>query len=82
MAPCCRAFDLPGQAGLACRSGEAWAVQALVASAAASAGAEGGLRQAASPLPPALLGEIDQRIAGDPLNASAEQHARSQGWRR
>ena len=78
----CRAFEWPGQAGLACRSGETWAVQALVARAAAPAAADGSLRQATSPLPPALLSEIDQRIAGDPLSASAEAQARSQGWRR
>ena len=78
----CRAFELPGQAGLACRSGETWAVQALVARVATPAAADAALRQAASPLPPALLSEIDQRIAGDPLSASAEVQARSQGWRR
>lgn len=78
----CRAFELTGQAGLACRSGDGWMVQALVASTQSSLGAEGGLRQAASPLPPALLSEIDQRIAGDPLDAGAEQKARSRGWQR
>ncbi len=48
-------------------------------SAAAPAAVEDGMRQVASPLPPALLGESGQRIAGEPLNASAEQQARSQG---
>ena len=78
----CRAFELTGHAGLACRSGDGWTVQALVASTKSPLGAEGGLRQAASPLPPALLSEIDQRIAGDPLNAGAEQMARSRSWQR
>jgi hypothetical protein len=75
----CRAFELDGQAGLACRSGEQWTVQALV-----EAGQTGGgtMRQAASALPASLLSEIDSRIRGDPLNAADEQKARTQGWKR
>ena len=77
----CRAFESTGQAGLACRDGATWQVQALV-SAPAGSPPGAGMRQAASPLPPALLGEIDQRIAGEPLNAAAEQEARRKGWQR
>lgn len=76
----CRAFSTAdGAAGLACRQGQGWALQALAAAPAASAGE---LRQAASALPPALLQAVDAHIRGAPLDAEAERRARDTGWQR
>jgi hypothetical protein len=75
----CRTFSTAAVAGLACRRQDQWAVQTLVAAEAAP---EGGVRQAASALPRAVLDAVDQRIAGDALDAGRERQARDQGWRR
>lgn len=75
----CRTFSIERAAGLACRDGEAWVLQNLLATEAPPGGA---LRQAASSLPPALLEAVDRRIAGDALDASAERAARDGGWKR
>lgn len=78
----CRSFALDGAApaaGLACRRGGAWQVQAL---APAAADAPGAYRQAATSLPPALLQLVDQWREGDVLDAAAERAARDRGWAR
>lgn len=75
----CRTFSTAAVAGLACRQQDRWAVQTLVTAEAAP---EGGVRQAASALPRAVLDAVDQRIAGDALDAARERQARDQGWRR
>ena len=75
----CRSFSTNAVAGVACRQGEAWAVQTLVAAERQTAGA---MRQAASTLPPAVLDAVDQRIDGAALDASREKQARDRGWRR
>jgi hypothetical protein len=78
----CRAFVLEGRAplaGLACRGDDGWRVQALAAAQPAG-GAE--LRPAASALPAALLRTIDERIAGEALDAGSEAAALRSGWRR
>lgn len=77
----CRAFRTAELAGLACRRDGAWAVQALAA-APASAPAAGTMRQAAAELPREVLLAVDQRIAGDALDAAAERAARDRGWQR
>mgnify|MGYP006142523903 FL=1 len=78
----CRGFQLgDGQAvaGLACRASDGrWEVPVLVTIPAAPAG---GLRQASTPLPDAVLAEVDRRIAGEPLDAAGERAARDAGWR-
>lgn len=77
----CRAFALRTDrplAGLACREGGRWRVGILEETAKVDAE---GLRQAATPLPPAVLEAIDRRIAGEPLDADAERAARAAGWR-
>lgn len=75
----CRGFTLPAPAlsGLACRRVDGWRIVAL---GAARAHGEG-LRQASSALPPAVLAEIDARIAGEPLDAAGERRVRDAGWR-
>lgn len=78
----CRSFVAEAAqplAGLACRRDDGrWQVPVLM-EAAPAAGAE--LQPAASAMPPALLAELDARIAGDPLDAAQEKAARAAGWR-
>lgn len=76
----CRTFVLApprSVAGLACRADDGWRVTAL--GEASPAG--GQLRLASSPLPPAILAEVDARLDGDPLDAAGERDAREAGWR-
>lgn len=78
----CRSFVTEAAqplSGLACRRPDGrWQVAAVM-EAALSPGGE--LEQASSALPPALLAEIDARIAGEPLDAAQEMAARDAGWR-
>src|SRR5579872_1047284 len=79
----CRTFVLhQGQslAGLACREGPSWQVMTLAQSTASPQGAAGGYRQAASALPPAVAGTLDEYMEGEPLDAAAEAAARAHGW--
>jgi negative regulator of sigma E activity len=73
----CRTFSTASVAGLACRRDGRWAVQTL---AAAESKAHGAIRQAASPLPRAVLDAVDARIDGTVLDAQRERQARDQGW--
>lgn len=76
----CRTFvlDRPqAVAGLACRDAGQWHVPAL--GEATPAGGE--LRLASTPLPPAVLAEVDARLDGEPLDASGEREARDAGWK-
>jgi len=78
----CRTFVLRATqslAGLACRAGPAWQVEALAQSEAPGA-AGGGYARAASALPPAVARTLDELIAGEPLDAAAETAARERGW--
>lgn len=75
----CRTFMMGAGAGLACRNGAEWKVP-LMAAAAKSAG--GDYRQAGSEMPPMVLDAIDARIAGQTLDAKAEEAARARGWTR
>ena len=73
----CRTFTLPDRAGLACRENGQWRVPVLVRSAE---GQESGARQAGSPLPPEILRAVEDRIAGEPLDAADEVAARQSNW--
>ncbi len=75
----CRAFSVSGSAGLACRDGADWSLQMLAPQSAATGG---DLRQAATPLPAAVLQAIDARISGSTLDAADERAALRSGWRR
>ncbi|MGH8260037.1 MAG: anti-sigma factor family protein [Steroidobacteraceae bacterium] len=80
----CRTFTLRGGgalAGLACRNDGQWRIEALARSASASA-ESGAYRQAASPVPPAVLDVASSMMAGQPLDARAEAAARAKGWSR
>lgn len=75
----CRTFSTAAVAGLACLQDGRWTVQTM---AAADAARDGAMRQAASALPRAVLDAVDQRIAGEALDAGRERQARDRGWRR
>jgi hypothetical protein len=78
----CRSFvlrDKSALAGVACREHDAWQLQVL----AAAAGPQGATYQpAASSLPPAVAGAVDELIEGEALDARGEAAARAQGWSR
>ena len=78
----CRTFSLRsagGDAGLACHEQDQWTVQVLVHSEATGQPA-GEYRQAATSLPPAVLSAVNDSIAGDAMDSSAEARARDSGW--
>ncbi|MFN3964370.1 MAG: zf-HC2 domain-containing protein [Silanimonas lenta] len=76
----CRSFIIrgaPARAGLSCRDGDEWRVEVL----AETVLPEGELRLAATGLPVDVLEAIDDRIDGEPLDATAEAEALRRGWR-
>jgi hypothetical protein len=75
----CRSFAVGATAGLACMDGGQWRVPVLEQ---ASAGEPESYRQATTEIPNAVLGAIDQRIAGAALSADDERAARERGWKR
>jgi hypothetical protein len=80
----CRVFSIDAgaaTAGLACRDGAAWELQALAPSEAASA-SPGAYRQAATALPRALLPIVERLRDGEVLDAAGERAARDRAWRR
>ncbi len=76
----CRTFTTPGLAGMACRDGRDWTLQALLP--VENASPQSAMRQAATPLPATLLQMVDERMRGDSLDAVAERAARQRGWQR
>lgn len=78
----CRTFSLrqPGAlAGLACRATDGWELGVL-ARTESPGGSSGAYRQAASPMPPAVIAAVANQIAGEPLDAHAEAAARGRHW--
>ena len=76
----CRTFTVApprSVAGLAGREDDGWRVTALGESTPAG----GQLRLASSPLPPAILAEVDARLEGEVLDEAGERAAREAGWR-
>ena len=73
----CRSFEDIAASGLACRDDGQWRIEGLYG---ASGGAAGDYRMAGG-RDPRLDALIDATIAGDPLDAAAEQAARAGGWR-
>ncbi|WP_229507755.1 hypothetical protein [Massilia sp. Dwa41.01b] len=72
----CRSFVMDTTAGLACRDGMHWKIPVL------ARGALGAARMDGNGLPPAVLDAIGQRIAGTPLDSTAERAAQARGWKR
>ena len=80
----CRTFLLRDKspiAGLACREGGGWRLEAMAAMDHATSGS-GEYQPAASSLPPAIEQSVDALIVGDPLDAKGEAAARGNGWHR
>lgn len=73
----CRSFTADGASGLACRDGGRWQVEGMFAAAAGQASDY----RMASGEDPRLAELIDDRIAGEPLDAAGEAAARTDGWR-
>ncbi|HEX4268592.1 MAG TPA: hypothetical protein VHY36_11945 [Steroidobacteraceae bacterium] len=79
----CRTFawrQTSAMAGLACRAADGWRVRVVDGTQSAAA-ASGSYRQAASPMPPAVIAAVGALIAGEPLDAQAESAARARHWR-
>lgn len=79
----CRTFTVrrpAALAGLACHAAHGWQVGVLAHTESAAASSSG-YRQAASPMPPAVVAAVGDRIAGEPLDAHAEALARGRHWR-
>ena len=74
----CRTFqaNAQGVAGLACRDGETWHVPVL---SAIPQEASDGFRTASS-MPVAVAAVVEQRMAGEALDAEGEAKARAGGW--
>jgi len=80
----CRTFALReagSLAGLACRSGAGWQLDAVARSEESADAGAARYRQAGSPLPKAILQSVEDRIAGEPLDARAEAAAQAGGWK-
>jgi hypothetical protein len=80
----CRTFGLPGSnpmAGIACREGAQWRVQALLPTSREGESKEPQYRQAGSPLPPAVL-EILEAESTAELDVEQEAAVRARGWQR
>lgn len=75
----CRTFQAgeAGVAGLACRAGDAWRLEALAAFQPSASE----VRTAGAETPPAVLAAVDALIADQTLDAAAEARARDAGWR-
>lgn len=75
----CRTFRSgdAGVAGLACRGGDAWRLEAL----APFQPSGGEVRTASADTPPTVLAAVDALIADESLDADAEARARDAGWR-
>jgi hypothetical protein len=67
-----------GLAGLACREGDRWTLEALARAQPESGGT---YATAGSALPSAVLQALQEQKAGEPLDADAEAAARRDGWR-
>jgi hypothetical protein len=80
----CRTFGLPGSnpmAGIACREGAQWRVQALLPTRREGESSEPQYRQAGSPLPPAVLEIVEAQSTAE-LDAEEETAVRARGWQR
>jgi len=67
-------------AGMACRQGAEWRIDALQYVAIVP-GDSNGYRQAATSLPPMILQAAEVAMTGDPLDAHGEKEARDHHWR-
>lgn len=77
----CRSFTVKsaGTDGLACRTGNDWAVR-VVEQNKPKPSTDANLRMAASPVPAAVMRVMDEQMQGSPLDAQAERAAMNKGW--
>lgn len=76
----CRTFTLSNEtSGLGCKAGPDWRLPVMAH--APTAPSSGAYRMAAGELPPAVVREMEQRIAGHSLDAREEEAAQRGGWR-
>lgn len=75
----CRTFQSEPDrlAGLACRDNGRWVARTTTAWTAATSPE---YRTAGADIPPAVLASVDEVIAGEPLDATAERAARDGNW--
>lgn len=71
----CRSFEALAQSGIACRSGDDWAIETLLS----NRGQDGDFRMASGG-DPRLAAIIDDMIIGEPLDAASERDAKAAGW--
>ena len=67
-------------AGMACRHGAEWRIDALQSGSGVAA-QSGGFRQASTSLPPLIIKAAESSMAGEALDAAAEAQARDHNWR-
>ena len=75
----CRTFalsDASALAGLACHDGGEWRLEVIARTRISATQ----YRQAESSMPKPILESVEERIAGDPLDAQAEAAAKDKGW--
>jgi len=73
----CRSFTASASSGLACRNGGRWQLKGLFA---APEGQGSDYRMAAG-MDPNLAALVDSAMAGEPLDAAAEEAAKDKGWK-
>ena len=73
----CRSFEDQATSGLACRAGGDWRIRGMFHQAREG----GGNYRMAVGGDPRLAALIEETIAGEPLDASAERAAKERGWR-
>jgi hypothetical protein len=80
----CRSFTLAKvgaiKAGLACKAGQTWSIEALIPAAGAAGSAEQGYVLAEGPVAPGLDAIIDDLRAGDPMDKAAELAMIARSW--
>ena len=78
----CRSFTTAAArsrlSGIACREGNEWKIAAV---ASAEAQLSGTFSTAGADMPASIRSTLNEMIAGEPLDASAERAAKNQGWR-
>jgi hypothetical protein len=72
----CRTFTAASLAGVACRDPRGWAVAALAATPK-----EDSAYRMAGAMPDVVRNTVKDLIAGEPLDASGEMHARALDWK-
>lgn len=77
----CRTFALresSGLTGLACRAEQGWELHILSRGGGRD---DATYRMAGASMPPEIMRAVQERIAGNPLDADAEESAKASGWR-